>query len=97
MNKLFNGRKHKPEVTQNCPWDFPKFNPSPNLGARPLSSFPGVEHGNSKDANDKALDMQYKGRAQHPPFTVKIIHWATRSKDGSIPKMENGSQRKAEP
>jgi hypothetical protein len=35
-----------------------------------------MEHGNSKDANDKALVMQCKGRAQHPPFAVKIIHWA---------------------
>ncbi len=40
--------------------------------------------------------MQSKARAQHPPFMVKIIHWA-RSKDGSIPDMEKGSQRKAEP
>jgi hypothetical protein len=35
MNKLFNGQKHKPKVTQNCPLDFPKFTPSPNLGASP--------------------------------------------------------------
>jgi hypothetical protein len=102
MNKLFNGRKHKPEATQNCLWGFPKFTPSPNLGASPfLLSFPGVEHGNSRDANDKAKHSscnakQSKARAQHPPFMVKIIHWA-RSKDGSIPEMEKGSQRKAEP
>jgi hypothetical protein len=39
MNKLFNGQKHKPKVTQNCPLDFPKFTPSPNLGGQPPLSF----------------------------------------------------------
>jgi hypothetical protein len=75
MNKLFNGQKHKPKVTQNCPLDFPKFTPSPNLGASPpfLSSLPGVEHGNSKEANDKATRraMQKEGhnKTTHPSWS----------------------------
>jgi hypothetical protein len=74
-----------------------KFTPSPNLGASPfLLSLEWSKETPKMQTTKHSLVMQCKGRAQHPPFIVKIIHWP-RSKDGSIPEMEKGSQRKAEP
>jgi len=74
-----------------------KFTPSPNLGASPfLLSLEWSKETPKMQTTKHSLVMQCKGRAQDPPFMVKIIHWA-RSKDGSIPEMEKGSQHKAEP
>jgi hypothetical protein len=80
MNKLFNGQKHKPKVTQNCPLDFPKFTPSPNLGASPPPFFfpwSGAWKLKGGKRQSTRLAMQKEGHNNHPPFMVKnVIHWA---------------------
>jgi hypothetical protein len=82
MNKLFNGQKHKPKVTQNCPLDFPKFYPFPKPWGQPPPPFFFPWSGAWKLKGGKRQTtrraMQRKGHNNHhPPFMVKnLIHWA---------------------